>query len=54
MREYHLVCLDNGVSHGGFFDLKAAREDARLEGLRNWRVHNGNRQVEDHQPSAES
>lgn len=48
--EYHLIDLITGESHGGFCDLKAARDWARGEGLSAWDIWHGGRRVEYHNP----
>jgi hypothetical protein len=38
MKEYHLIDLITGESHGGFATLNGARQYALEEGLRCWQI----------------
>jgi hypothetical protein len=53
-REYHLIDLAVGVSHGGFETLAGARLFAREEGLPAWDIFHGNVRIEYHDPHQES
>jgi hypothetical protein len=50
-KEYHLISLLDGQSHGGFISLSGARQYAREENIENWEIYRGNRLVERHCPS---
>ena len=45
-REYHLIGLAVGISHGGFESLAGARQFARQEGLPAWDIFHGNDRIE--------
>jgi len=47
-REYHLIDLAVGISHGGFESLAGARQFARQEGLPAWDIFHGNDRIEYH------
>jgi hypothetical protein len=49
-REYHLIDLTVGISHGGFATLSGARQFAREEGLPAWDIFHGNDRIEYHDP----
>ena len=49
-REYHLIDLAVGISHGGFELLAGARQFARQEGLPAWDIFHGNDRIEYHDP----
>jgi len=49
-REYHLVDLAVGVSHGGFETLSGARQFAREECLQAWDIFHGDVRIEYHDP----
>ena len=40
-REYHLIDLARGISHGGFISLAGARQFARQERLPAWDIFHG-------------
>jgi hypothetical protein len=50
MKEYHLIDLTTGESHGGFATLNGARQYAREEGLRSWQIFKGQLRIETHDP----
>lgn len=49
-KEYHLICLVTGESHGGYDSLDDARTAARACGLKAWDILHGNLRVERHDP----
>lgn len=49
-KEYHLICLLTGESHGGYDTLEDARYSARMTGLQSWQIFHGNLRVEHHDP----
>src|SRR3954467_15346533 len=49
-REYHLIDLAVGVSHGGFETLAGVRQYAREEGLPAWDIFHGDERIEYHDP----
>ena len=49
-REYHLIDLAVGISHGGFESLAGARQFARQEGLPAWDIFHGNDRIEYRDP----
>lgn len=49
-KEYHLICLLTGESHGGYDTLEDARDAAQMTGLQSWQIFYGNRRVEHHDP----
>jgi hypothetical protein len=49
-KEYHLISLVDGLSHGGFISLAGAREYAREKSIESWEIYRGNKLVERHSP----
>jgi hypothetical protein len=49
-KEYQLVCLITGESHGGYDSLEDARAAAHLAGLASWDILRGNERIEHHDP----
>jgi hypothetical protein len=47
-REYHLIDLAVGISHGGFETLAGGSQFARQEGLPAWDIFHGNDRIEYH------
>ena len=47
-KEYHLISLSDGQSHGEFASIAGARQYAREEQLDSWEIYCGNRLVERH------
>jgi hypothetical protein len=50
-KEYHLISVSDGQSHGGFSSLAGARQYAREENIESWEIYRGNRLVERHCPT---
>jgi hypothetical protein len=51
-KEYHLISLSDGQSHGGFGSIAGARQYALEEMLDSWEIYCGNSLVERHCPTA--
>jgi hypothetical protein len=49
-KEYHLIELYTGISHGAFVDLAGARKYARDENFAGWDIFKGNTRIEKHDP----
>jgi hypothetical protein len=47
-KEYHLISLSDGQSHGGFVSLAGARQYARDENIEIWEIYHGNRLIKRH------